>query len=124
MITKCFNPSLSAYRDPVTDRVQFCSPMTNSCPESYYCQLNAVKQQYICCGIPEGRKTGVLHTRDVCPRGRIPYLLNGQPQKCSKTRCAKGYQCVYNGHDYFCCSHTSINSGSSFTKAKIISQSC
>uniref|UniRef100_A0A914YYM5 BPTI/Kunitz inhibitor domain-containing protein n=1 Tax=Panagrolaimus superbus TaxID=310955 RepID=A0A914YYM5_9BILA len=118
LITKCFNPSLSAYRDPVTDRVQFCSPMTSNCPENYYCQLNAVKQQYICCGIPEGRKNGVLHTRDVCPRGRIPYLLNGQPQKCSKARCPKGYQCVYNGHDYFCCSHN--NAASSFTKPKII----
>ncbi|KAK6036348.1 EB module, partial [Cooperia oncophora] len=40
----------------------------------------------------------------VCPLGRVPYLINGLPQKCVKQRCPKGYECTYKNHDYLCCS--------------------
>lgn len=122
VVTKCLHPTLISYRDPVSDRVLFCSPLSRSCPRGYYCQMNVIKQQYICCGYPETRKGGIstkvmskdkdgnsvgietLYNWLVCPTGRIPYLLNGQPQRCAKSRCAKGYQCVFSGKDYFCCS--------------------
>ncbi|EPB69114.1 Kunitz/Bovine pancreatic trypsin inhibitor domain protein [Ancylostoma ceylanicum] len=40
----------------------------------------------------------------VCPSGRVPYLLNGLPQRCTTQRCPRGYECTYKDHDYVCCS--------------------
>ncbi|KAK0420841.1 hypothetical protein QR680_014918 [Steinernema hermaphroditum] len=112
LISKCLNPAMVAYRDFLTDRVQFCSARSKPCPPGFSCQPNAIKQQYICCG-PQGARKIVSqlnvkgasgNPHDVCPAGRIPYLLNGLPQKCTKSRCAQGYQCVFSGQDYYCCS--------------------
>uniref|UniRef100_A0A914CMN3 BPTI/Kunitz inhibitor domain-containing protein n=1 Tax=Acrobeloides nanus TaxID=290746 RepID=A0A914CMN3_9BILA len=63
LIAKCYQNTLVAYRDPVSDRVLFCSPLSRSCPSGFSCQLNALKQQFICCGQPESRR-GAIQNRD------------------------------------------------------------
>ncbi|VDM76082.1 unnamed protein product [Strongylus vulgaris] len=46
---------------------------------------------------------------EVCPSGRIPYLINGLPQRCTSQRCPRGFECTYKGHDYICCSSVGKN---------------
>uniref|UniRef100_A0A0N5B0E0 Kunitz/Bovine pancreatic trypsin inhibitor domain protein n=1 Tax=Syphacia muris TaxID=451379 RepID=A0A0N5B0E0_9BILA len=41
-----------------------------------------------------------------CPKGGIPYLINGVPKKCAKALCPSGYKCVLSeaSGEYICCS--------------------
>ncbi|PIO59000.1 Kunitz/Bovine pancreatic trypsin inhibitor domain protein, partial [Teladorsagia circumcincta] len=80
------------------------SPKAKQCPHGYSCQINTKRTQYICCSTPE-------LTSQVCPSGRVPYLINGLPQRCTKQRCPRGYECTYKDHDYLCCSSAGKISG-------------
>ncbi|KIH61468.1 Kunitz/Bovine pancreatic trypsin inhibitor domain protein [Ancylostoma duodenale] len=96
--SKCANPNSKPLLSEDTGRVVFCSPKTKQCPTGYTCQVNNRKTQYMCCtDVPQ-------QSQEVCPSGRVPYLLNGLPQRCTTQRCPRGYECTYKDHDYVCCS--------------------
>uniref|UniRef100_A0A0N4ZV39 BPTI/Kunitz inhibitor domain-containing protein n=1 Tax=Parastrongyloides trichosuri TaxID=131310 RepID=A0A0N4ZV39_PARTI len=111
-IHKCYNTSLVPFIDPRIGRPQYCSPKTNTCALGYNCEMNLSRQNFICCG-NKNINSEILNLQteeNVCPKGRIPYLLNGTPQKCTKTRCSNGYQCIYTNNGYFCCSENILES--------------
>ncbi|KHJ88708.1 oxidoreductase, short chain dehydrogenase/reductase family protein, partial [Oesophagostomum dentatum] len=70
------------------------------CPNGFACRSLTSAVEGFCCrdGLSVSTPTSV------CPNGRIPYLLNGEPQRCTKQRCPRGYDCTYMDHDYVCCS--------------------
>uniref|UniRef100_A0A0N5CCW1 Kunitz/Bovine pancreatic trypsin inhibitor domain protein n=1 Tax=Strongyloides papillosus TaxID=174720 RepID=A0A0N5CCW1_STREA len=111
-MNECYNRTLRPFIDPKTDKSQYCSPKTNTCPLGYTCEMNLSRQVFICCGKKNiNEELNNLSNEDkVCPKGRVPYLLNGVPQKCTKTRCYNGYQCVYTSYEYYCCSESILES--------------
>uniref|UniRef100_A0A158R459 BPTI/Kunitz inhibitor domain-containing protein n=1 Tax=Syphacia muris TaxID=451379 RepID=A0A158R459_9BILA len=98
-IGKCSNPRLRPYRDGKSKKILSCSPINDRCPSGFACMLDSTKLRYICCGIAT-----VAPISSVCPSNRTPYLLNGHPQVCVKAKCPQGYDCVYSGLTYYCCS--------------------
>ncbi|KAK6742663.1 hypothetical protein RB195_010116 [Necator americanus] len=96
--SKCADAKSKPLLSEETGRAVFCSPKTKQCPYGYSCQINSRKTQYICCS------DSSQHTQQVCPSGRVPYLLNGRPQRCTTQRCPRGYECTYKDHSYICCS--------------------
>ncbi|PIO70579.1 EB module [Teladorsagia circumcincta] len=106
--SKCSNANSKALFSPETARVVFCSPKAKQCPHGYSCQINTKRTQYICCSTAELTSQAAA---SVCPSGRVPYLINGLPQRCTKQRCPRGYECTYKDHDYLCCSSAGKISG-------------
>lgn len=97
--TRCANGFAKALVLKETGRAVLCSPKVKKCPRGYSCQINSKRSQYICCSGDDDPQ--------VCPTGRVPYLLNGTPQRCTTQRCPRGYECAYKNHDYLCCSSVS-----------------
>ncbi|VDL75178.1 unnamed protein product [Nippostrongylus brasiliensis] len=80
--TRCANPKSKVLISKESGRVVFCSQKAaKQCPRGYSCQISVKRTQYICCSDD---------SQSVCPTGRVPYLLNGVPQQCTKQRCPRG----------------------------------
>ncbi|CAD6185822.1 unnamed protein product [Caenorhabditis auriculariae] len=103
----CSKPGWKPLRDAETQRAVHCSPIGKGCPAGHECQINSRRTQYFCCtsgGGGTATEKANAKKGAVCPYGRIPYLLNGSPLKCTAARCPKGYECTYRNQDYHCCS--------------------
>ncbi|VDD86305.1 unnamed protein product [Enterobius vermicularis] len=81
----------------------------DSCPKNFTCQYSKPIDQDICCGVADNPRK--LKRGSTCPKGGIPYLINGIPKNCAKALCPSGYKCTLSdsGGDYICCSYDKRN---------------